>query len=87
MLEANRRYLNLSAPRASRSWAGAACTAPSAAAATPRTRQMAMLWVLNLSDGDHTLLDVAERAGLPFALVAEVAAGTWRRPACSPQEA
>jgi aminopeptidase-like protein len=30
--------------------------------------------VLNLSDGDHSLLDVAERAGLPFALVADVAA-------------
>ena len=43
---------------------------------------MAMLWVLNLSDGDHSLLQVAERAGLPFALVADVA-GAWRRPACS----
>jgi aminopeptidase-like protein len=28
--------------------------------------EMAMLWVLNLSDGDHSLLDVAERAGLRF---------------------
>ncbi|PSM40471.1 peptidase M28 [Streptomyces dioscori] len=28
--------------------------------------QMAMLWVLSLSDGEHSLLDVAERAGLPF---------------------
>jgi aminopeptidase-like protein len=36
-------------------------------------RQMAMLWVLNLSDGDHGLLDVAERSGLPVALLAEVA--------------
>ncbi|HEV8163350.1 MAG TPA: winged helix-turn-helix domain-containing protein, partial [Actinomycetota bacterium] len=36
-------------------------------------RQMAMLWMLNLSDGDHSLLDVASRAGLPFGLVAEVA--------------
>jgi aminopeptidase-like protein len=34
---------------------------------------MAMLWVLNLSDGDHDLLAVADRAGLPFGLVAEVA--------------
>jgi aminopeptidase-like protein len=25
-----------------------------------------MLWVLNLSDGGHTLLDIAERAGLSF---------------------
>ena len=37
-------------------------------------RQMAMRWVLNLSDGGHTLLDIAERAGLPFGLVSEVAA-------------
>ena len=31
-----------------------------------RTREMAMLWVLNYADGEHTLLDIAERAGLPF---------------------
>lgn len=30
---------------------------------------MAMLWVLNLSDGTHSLLDIAERAGLPFAVI------------------
>jgi aminopeptidase-like protein len=35
---------------------------------------MTMLWVLNLSDGRHTLLDIAERAGLPFREVASVAA-------------
>jgi aminopeptidase-like protein len=29
--------------------------------------QMSMLWVLNLCDGTRTLLEVAERAGLPFA--------------------
>src|SRR5437870_8885266 len=31
-----------------------------------RTREMAMLWVLNYADGEHTLLDIAERADLPF---------------------
>jgi aminopeptidase-like protein len=31
--------------------------------------QMALLWVLNLADGHHTLLDIAERAGVPFATV------------------
>ncbi|MGW2940145.1 winged helix-turn-helix domain-containing protein, partial [Streptomyces sp. NPDC001156] len=35
--------------------------------------QMAMLWVLNLSDGEHSLLDVAERSGLPFDTVAAAA--------------
>ena len=29
-------------------------------------RELAMLWVLNLSDGDHTLLDIAERSTLKF---------------------
>jgi aminopeptidase-like protein len=33
-----------------------------------------MLWVLSLSDGDHTLLDIAERAELPFTAVAAAAA-------------
>jgi aminopeptidase-like protein len=36
--------------------------------------QLAMLWVLNLSDGRHTLLDVAERAGMPFRAVRAAAA-------------
>ena len=31
--------------------------------------QMALLWVLNLSDGGHSLLDIAERAGMPFAAI------------------
>jgi aminopeptidase-like protein len=30
---------------------------------------MAMLWVLNLSDGAHSLLEIAERADLPFAVI------------------
>lgn len=35
--------------------------------------QLAMLWVLNLSDGEHSLLDVAQRADLPFDTVADAA--------------
>jgi len=35
---------------------------------------MALLWVLNQSDGGHSLLDIAERAHLPFGMV-EKAAG------------
>jgi aminopeptidase-like protein len=34
---------------------------------------MALLWVLNLADGGHSLLDMAERADLPFDAVAEAA--------------
>lgn len=33
----------------------------------------ARLWVLNLSDGDHSLLDIAERSGLPFTALQDAA--------------
>ena len=34
---------------------------------------MAMLWVLNLADGKTTLLEMAERASIPFAKLSGVA--------------
>jgi aminopeptidase-like protein len=34
-----------------------------------RQREMALLWTLNLSDGLHSLLEIAERAGLPFSVI------------------
>jgi aminopeptidase-like protein len=36
-------------------------------------KQMALLWVLNQSDGSRSLLDIAERAQLPFARIAQAA--------------
>ena len=33
----------------------------------------ARLWVLNLSDGEHSLLDIAERSGLPFSAISDAA--------------
>jgi aminopeptidase-like protein len=39
-----------------------------------KQRQMALLWMLNLSDGRHTVLDIAKRSGLDVALLAEAAA-------------
>lgn len=35
--------------------------------------EMALLWVLNLADGHHSLLDMAERAGLRFSQLAQAA--------------
>lgn len=32
-------------------------------------KELSMLWVLNLSDGYHTLLDISERSGLKFELI------------------
>ena len=37
-------------------------------------KQMSMLWVLNLTDGRHSLLDIAERAGQSFDLTRQTAA-------------
>lgn len=33
----------------------------------------ARLWVLNLSDGEHSLLDIAERSDIPFSAIVEAA--------------
>lgn len=43
-----------------------------------RERRMALLWVLNLADGRHSLLDMAERSGLPFAALREAADAALR---------
>ncbi|MGF1935072.1 MAG: DUF4910 domain-containing protein [Nostoc sp. ChiQUE02] len=34
-----------------------------------KLNQMAILWILNLSDGQHTLLDIAERSGISFDVI------------------
>jgi aminopeptidase-like protein len=42
-------------------------------AATAAVSNMALLWTLNLSDGEASLLDIAERADLPFSLISSAA--------------
>jgi aminopeptidase-like protein len=39
---------------------------PTVGGSTAEQEQLAMLWVLNQSDGRNSLLDIAERSGLPF---------------------
>ena len=46
---------------------------PSTGGAGTAPDQAALLWMLNLSDGAHSLFDVAARSGLPFADVAHAA--------------
>jgi aminopeptidase-like protein len=36
-------------------------------------QNMALLWVLNLADGKHSLLDIANRAHIPFGTIADAA--------------
>jgi aminopeptidase-like protein len=73
VLEGNRRYQNLS-PRGEPQLGRRGLYGQIGGRSDAEERQMAMLWVLNLSDGGMSLLDVAERSGLSFALLAEVAA-------------
>jgi aminopeptidase-like protein len=73
VLEANRRYVNLS-PKGEPQLGRRGLYGSIGGRSDAEERQMAMLWVLNQSDGTHSLLEVAERSGLPFTLLAEVAA-------------
>ena len=76
ILEGNRRYRNLN-PKGEPQL-GRRGLYGSIAGSDGKPDQLAMLWVLNLSDGDHSLLDVTERSGLRFASIAE-AAGALER--------
>jgi aminopeptidase-like protein len=68
VVENNRRYLNTN-PKCEPQLGRRRLYGPIGGAAEAEGAQMAMLWVLNLSDGRHTLLDIAERAGLGFGAV------------------
>jgi aminopeptidase-like protein len=72
VLEGNRRYRNLS-PKGEHQLGRRGLYGQIGGRSDAEERQMAMLWVLNQSDGGRSLLDVAERSGLPLALLAEVA--------------
>jgi aminopeptidase-like protein len=68
VLDRNRRYVNLS-PYGEPQLGKRGLYDSLGGRSDAKQAQMAMLWVLNLSDGEHSLLDIAERAGLPFELV------------------
>lgn len=53
--------------------------------------QLALLWVLNLADGQHTLLDIAVRSGLDFNLLKQAAdillyKGLVHHSSCMPEQ-
>jgi aminopeptidase-like protein len=65
VVEANEAYVNLS-PRCEPQLGRRGLYGSTGGGSHAVASQLALLWVLNLSDGRHTLLDVAERARLPF---------------------
>jgi aminopeptidase-like protein len=56
-------------PKGNRSSVGAGFSGRWAANAQLAMDQMALLWVSNLADRRHSLLDMANRAGVPFATI------------------
>ncbi len=72
VLEGNSRFLNLN-PKCEPQLGKRGLYRMIGGHAEGRIKELAMLWVLNLSDTEHTLLDIAERSGLAFKLVHEAA--------------
>jgi aminopeptidase-like protein len=72
VLENDRRYLNTS-PKGEPQL-GKRGLYPTTGGKEAATEQLAMLWVLNQSDGTSSLLDVAVRSELPFPAVRDAAA-------------
>ena len=71
VLEHDRAYVNLS-PKGEPQLGKRGLYAATGGGAA-REEQLAMLWVLNQSDGTSSLLDVAERCGLSFAVIRDAA--------------
>jgi aminopeptidase-like protein len=72
IIEKNRSYVNL-APKCEPQLGRRGLYASIGGDKDGAARAMAMLWVLNLSDGWHDLLTIAERADMRFAVIAEAA--------------
>ena len=71
ILEHDRAYINLS-PKCEPQL-GRRGLYQNTGGTSPKDFEMSLLWVLNLSDGRHSLLDIADRAKMPFATVRRAA--------------
>ena len=72
VLEENRTYVNLS-PKCEPQLGRRGLYSQLGGMKDKAKWEMAMLWVLNFSDGLHDLLDIATRSGLPFEQISEAA--------------
>jgi aminopeptidase-like protein len=68
VLEGNRHYLNLN-PKCEPQLGRRGLYRTIGGDESGRSRELALLWVLNLSDGENSLLDIAERSGISFAAI------------------
>ena len=72
ILEHNRRYLNQN-PKCEPQLGKRGIYSQIGGQADGKLQELAMLWVLNLSDGSHSLLDIAEKSDLGFPLIHDAA--------------
>lgn len=70
IVETNRRYINLKPKGEPQLGRYGLYSGISGDPEGPR-KTMSLLWVLNLSDGNHSLLDIARRSGLPYHSIVE----------------
>lgn len=67
-IENNRTYINLS-PKCEPQLGKRGLYAPIGGDLNAQEFQIGLLWILNQSDGEHSLLDISERANMDFALL------------------
>jgi aminopeptidase-like protein len=68
ILESNRTYLNQN-PRCEPQLGKRGLYGTVGGQKDGKLRELAMLWVLNLSDGNYSLLDIAERSKIRFDVI------------------
>jgi aminopeptidase-like protein len=72
ILEDNRRYINTN-PKCEPQLGRRGLYQDVGGQHEKKLRELAILWVLNLSDGNHSLLDISERSGLEFISIKDAA--------------
>ena len=72
ILENNKKYLNQN-PKCEPQLGKRGLYSAIGGLTDTKKTEMAMLWILNFSDGNHTLLDIAEKSGLEFDLIKKTA--------------
>jgi len=72
ILESNKKYLNLN-PKCEPQLGKRGLYRALGGNLDSKSAELAMLWVLNLSDGNHTLLNIAEKSGVSFQNIRDAA--------------
>jgi aminopeptidase-like protein len=72
VLECNKKYINLN-PKCEPQLGKRGLYDKIGGQSDSKVKQLAILWVLNLSDGNNTLLDISNRSGVEFDIIKDVA--------------